>query len=165
MAVALARRHWQHPKISLLLPKYSSFFFYFDSFLSCTNLVYISGGMLEASIMSFQTIESAKSAEVVGSSRMELILYSPIANHTKFIPTKTIFAICVSTSKFPKVFSTAKMLVMGVRIAVLVVVMENMFNVEPDMYIIKAFMAICCPGFMASAMAFCLRFSTRAAVF
>jgi hypothetical protein len=57
------------------------------------------------------------------------------------------------------------MLVRGVKIAVLVVVMENMFRLDPDMYIIKAFIAICCPGFIASAMAFCLRFSTRAAVF
>jgi hypothetical protein len=40
-----------------------------------------------------------------------------------------------------------------------------MFNVEPDMYIMNAFIAICDPGFIAIAIAFCLRFATRAALF
>mmetsp|Transcript_4454 Transcript_4454/g.11715 ORF Transcript_4454/g.11715 Transcript_4454/m.11715 type:complete len:100 (-) Transcript_4454:585-884(-) len=42
------------------------------------------GGMLVASIMSFQTTRSAQSADVVGSSLMELILYNPTASHTMF---------------------------------------------------------------------------------
>lgn len=53
---------------------------------------------------------------------------------------------------------------MGVKMAVLMVLIEKMFKFEPDMYIITAFMATCEPGFMARAMAFCFRFATSAAL-
>ena len=115
--------------------------------------------------MSFQTIESAKSADVVGSNRIALILYNPTPNHTKLIAIYIAFAICVSTSKFAKVRSMLNKLVIGVRMAELVVFIEKIFKLEPVMYIIKAFMATCEPGFMAMAMAFCFRFATSAAVF
>lgn len=123
------------------------------------------GGILDVSIISFQTIESAKSADVVGNNRIALILYNPTPNHTKLIAMYIAFAVCVSTSKFAKVRSMLKMLVIGVKIAELVVLMEKMFKLDPDMYIMKAFMAICEPGFMAMAMAFCFRFATSAALF
>ena len=54
---------------------------------------------------------------------------------------------------------------MGVKIAELVVFIEKIFRLAPDMYIIKAFIATCDPGFMAIAIAFCLRLATSAAVF
>lgn len=121
--------------------------------------------MLDVSIMSFQTIESAKSADVVGSNLIELILYNPTANHTKLIAIYIAFGNCVSTSKFANALSMLKMLVMGVKIAELMALIENMFRFEPDMYIIKAFMATCEPGFTAIAMAFCFRFATSAELF
>jgi len=115
--------------------------------------------------MSFQTIESAKSADVVGNNRIALILYNPTPNHTKFIAMYIAFAVWVSTSKLANVRSMLKMLVIGVKMAELTVFIEKIFKLEPDMYIIKAFMAICEPGFMAMAIAFCFRFATSAAVF
>ena len=123
------------------------------------------GGILDVSIMSFQTIESAKSADVVGNNRIALILYNPTPNHTKLIPTYKAFAICVSTSRLANVRSMLNKLVMGVKMAELTVFMEKIFKLDPDMYIINAFMATCDPGFMAMAMAFCFRFATSAAVF
>ena len=121
--------------------------------------------MLVVSSMSFQTIESVQSADVVGSNRIELILYKPIANQTKLIPTKISFGTCVSHSKFPKMVSNLKMLVKGVKMAELVVEMEKMFRFFPDMYIIKAFIATCDPGFVAIAMALAFLFASRAAEF
>jgi len=132
---------------------------------SSSLYVQMTGGILDVSIISFHTTESAKSADVVGNNLIELSLYNPIASHTKLIPTYTAFAICVSTSRFPKVRSTVKILVSGVKMAVLTVVIENILSEEPDMYIMKAFIAICCPGFIAIAIAFCFRFATRTAVF
>jgi hypothetical protein len=49
--------------------------------------------------------------------------------------------------------------------AMLVVEMEKMLSVLPDMYNIKAFIANCCPGFVAMAMALALRFATKAVEF
>jgi len=110
-------------------------------------------------------MESAKSADVVGNNRIALILYNPTPNQTKLIAMYIAFGICVSTSKPANVRSMLKMLVIGVKIAELVVLIEKMFKLDPDMYIIKAFMATCDPGFIAMAMAFCFRFATSAAVF
>jgi len=115
--------------------------------------------------MSFQTIESAKSADVVGNNRMALILYNPTANHTRLIAMYTAFAVWVSTSSLAKVRSMLNKLVIGVKIAELTVLMEKIFKFEPDMYIITAFIATCDPGFMAIAIAFCFLLATTAAVF
>ena len=98
-------------------------------------------------------MESIKSAEVVGRSRIELILYIPIASHTRLRTIYTIFAVCVSASNFPKVFSTETMDVRGVRIAELVVEIVKMFRLLPAIYIIKAVINICCPGLVAIDMA------------
>ena len=106
-------------------------------------IVYMGGGILDVSIISFQTILSAKSADVVGKSLMELILYNPIASHTRLMATKISLGTCVSVSRLPKVDSILKMLVIGVKIAMLVVEMEKRFSDLPDMYIMNAFMRIC----------------------
>lgn len=58
-----------------------------------------------------------------------------------------------------------KMLVIGVKMAELVVLIEKIFKLVPDMYIINAFIATCDPGFMAIAIAFCFRLATSAPVF
>ena len=123
------------------------------------------GGILDVSIMSFQRIESAKSADVVGNNRIALILYNPTPNHTKLIAMYTAFAVCVSTSKPAKIRSIPNKLVIGVKMAELTVFIEKIFKLDPDMYIINAFMATCEPGFMAMAIAFCFRFATSAAEF
>lgn len=125
----------------------------------------MAGGILDVSIMSFQTIESAKSADVVGNSRIALILYNPTPNHTKLIATYIAFAICVSTSKWANVRSIENKLVIGVKIAELVVFILKMFKLLPDMYIINAFIATWLPGFVAICIAFCFLFATRAILF
>jgi len=96
---------------------------------------------------------------------MTLILYKPTPNHTKLIAMYKAFACWVSTSKLANVRSILNKLVIGVRMAELVVFMEKIFKFAPDMYIIKAFIATCEPGFMAIAMAFCFRLATSIAVF
>jgi len=53
--------------------------------------------------------------------------------------------------------------VTGVRIAVLVVEIVKMLRLLPDMYIMKAFIRICCPGLEARDMACAFRFARRAA--
>jgi hypothetical protein len=115
--------------------------------------------------MSFQTMESEKSADVVGNSRIEVILYIPKHNQAKLSATKINLGIVVSHSNFPKVDSNLTILVRGVKMAMLVVEMEKMLSVLPDMNNIKAFIANCCPGFIAMAMALDLRFATKAAEF
>jgi len=125
----------------------------------------ITGGILDVSIISFHTIESAKSADVVGSNCIELILYSPIPNQIKLIAIKASFAVCVSTSKLENARSMPNIFVMGVEMAELKVLIEKIFREDPDMYIIKAFMATCDPGFVAMDMAFCFRLAKIAAVF
>lgn len=120
--------------------------------------------MLLVSSMSFHTTESVQSADVVGSNFMELILYNPSASHTRLHATKISFGTWVSNSRFANVDSTFSRLVIGVRMAILVTEIEKMFRPFPDMYIINAFIRICCPGLVAMAIAFDLRFAKSCAV-
>jgi hypothetical protein len=115
--------------------------------------------------MSFQTIESVQSADVVGNNRIELILYVPITNHAKLIAMNINLGVVVSTSKLPNILFILKMLVSGVKIAILVVEMEKIFRFFPDIYNIKAFIMTCWPGLVARAIALALRFATSAALF
>lgn len=114
------------------------------------------GGILDASIISLNTIESAKSAEVVGNSRIELILYKPRTNHTRLQATKINLGTLLSKSRLAKVFSTLNKPLIGVMMALLVTDIEKILSVFPDMYIMNAFIPICFPGFMARAMALAL---------
>ena len=74
---------------------------------------------------------------------MDDILYKPTANHARFRPTYTNFAVVVSTSKFANVLSRLKTLANGPKIADDVVEIEKIFNELPDMYIMNALIATC----------------------
>ena len=74
---------------------------------------------------------------------MELILYNPIANQTKFNAIKIIFGVDVSQSNAPKVDSNLKMLVIGVKIAEAVVLILKILRFFPDIHNMKAFIKIC----------------------
>lgn len=117
------------------------------------NLIYnimLSGGMLDASIISFQYSFDVQSALVVGSRRILDILYNPSANQTKLKNMYTSFAVDKSTfCSCPNALLMFKMLASGDMMAMLVMLIEKMFNWFPDMYIMKAFINICCPGFIA----------------
>ena len=51
------------------------------------------GGILVVSIISFHTIDPVQSALVVGSNRIDDILYNPTPNHAKFNATKMSLGI------------------------------------------------------------------------
>lgn len=93
---------------------------------------------------------------------MELSLYMPIANQTRFKTKYSSLGICKSS---PSGWNIVCMLVMacsGDKMAVDVTEMEKMLRPLPDMYIMKAFIAICWPGAMAMDMAFCFFFRVSA---
>ena len=117
------------------------------------------GGILLVSIISFHTIESVQSADVVGNSLIELILYKPSASQARLHAAYTSLGIFVSSSKLAKAESIVNRLVKGVSMAMLVILILNMFKVLPDIYIMNAFIRICCPGLVAIDIALLRRFA------
>lgn len=133
--------------------------------------IMLSGGILVDSIISFHSILDIQSADVVGSKRILDILYSPTHKNTKFKAKYINFGICnmsvasslvVSCCTFRNAWSIENIAVSGDIIAMLVVLIENMFNWLPDIYIINACIAICWPGWTAIDMAIFWRFVASA---
>ena len=83
---------------------------------------------------------------MVGNKRILLILYKPIPSQTKLRAKKTnlgVVKVLLASSKCAKALWTAKMLVKGLVMAVVVVLIEKMLSWDPDIHSMKAFIKIC----------------------
>ena len=121
--------------------------------------------MLVVSIISFHTMDPVQSALVVGSNRIDDILYNPTPNQIKFRAKKINFGICTSafcSSMGAKVLFKLKIPVRGVMIAPAVMEILKIFKCLPDIESMKAFIMICCPGLVANDMALEYNLACRA---
>ena len=131
----------------------------------------LSGGMLVDSTISFHWILDIQSADVVGSSRMLDILYSPTHKNTTFNARYINFgnrnvsfasSVVVSCCTLRNAWSIENIAVKGEMMAMLVTLIENILSWFPDMYIINDCIAICCPGCVAIDMAIFWRLAASA---